>query len=73
MVGFEMKWISVKERTPKEKGRVLIFAPILFDEILIGWFEANRFHEYKDGFDLTEETTFWMPLPDAPEKFEDEK
>ena len=64
-------WISVRERTPRDMGDVLVVA--YWHEkyqTLIGWYakksgmwHVNAGYEDRNGLHVTH----WMPLPSAPE------
>lgn len=66
-----MKWISVKERLPKDDDNVLVFlAPT---DILIGsYFFRPMMRSFtwtmhdSDLDEYIEDITHWMPLPEPP-------
>ena len=68
-----MKWISVKERLPKERKFVLAYQPheLITCRILILCVIDNLWYEVKDNGDIDisgyfSKITHWMPLPEPP-------
>jgi len=58
------EWISVKDRLPKEKQRVLVYHPDMQDadtgpiSVQWGWICHKKWND----------VTHWMPLPEPPKE-----
>lgn len=68
------KWISVKDRLPRDNVSVLIVSDIFLSKIRIGsikYRSSDYFWEVID-FDyevlINKEVTHWMPLPEPPKE-----
>lgn len=72
------EWISVKDKLPKENGTYIVYTHdgnsatgwIWYDDVVvvaeytfgIWWWCENG-----NDFDITNNVTHWMPLPDPPQ------
>lgn len=69
-----LKWISVKNKYPKE-GKAVLFTD--GEQVLRGSYFGYDpgYRWYPDGFhqSLSNKITHWMPLPDAPDHVRDAK
>ena len=69
------KWISVKDRLPKNEKAVLTF--VGYENSMIGFMTVSSYFCYDttphwqwDGLMKDEQKTlFWMPLPEPPEEY----
>jgi hypothetical protein len=59
----KMKWISVKDRLPEENKEVLFY---VFGEIIHG--KLNKQYGIINLDFGKIKASYWMPLPEAPEK-----
>lgn len=62
------KWISVKDRLPKKRVKVLCFLSWGRDDIdiRIGFQQDGAFGDYSGGEWIRGLVTHWMPLPEPP-------
>ena len=58
-----MKWISVKDRLPKQYELVLVFNR---NNFYLAIREGIEFYEYKEEYSIS--VTHWMPLPEPPKE-----
>ena len=56
------EWISVKERVPEEKTRVLVYVPRSYTEIDTDRILDRRWVRWNGH------VTHWMPLPEPPKE-----
>jgi len=61
------KWISVKDKLPKEGNEILIFNIIYYKPISIGYLKNNNFFDLIDSTMTPIKVTHWMPLPEPTE------
>lgn len=67
------EWISVKDRLPEMDIPVLAFIGTYYQgkggfDIAIRWSERNGEWWTIKAWDLRDDVTYWMPLPDPPER-----
>lgn len=69
--GVGMKWISVKDRLPKNFIAVLVW-PRLNHEAHFwptAWRDKEKFYQHDNDYnEIEKEVSHWMPLPKPPEE-----
>ena len=66
-----MEWISVKDRLPENKERILVYGKIIFNGMAVTSAKYYKKDEFiQDAFVSNNKTVFgvtnWMPLPEPP-------
>ncbi len=67
------EWISVKDRAPDKKSRILVWDSICKSahEVVYDYDEWNHVGSCRDGWTVIDdsisfELSYWMPLPEEP-------
>ena len=73
-------WISVEDRLPERKKKVLLYANTIYPEITVGRLDDwKKFDNIKKNvwivsgggyYEMEKSITHWMPLPEPPKSEE---